>query len=255
MSDISRDTDNDWKLVAERDPFWGVLSEDGFRRDAMDAAAHARFMQTGEEYVANHFGLVRHHLDPDFKPRRALDVGCGVGRLLLPMARRVDEAVGVDIAPAMLELAARHADQAGVRNAELLPSDDSLSRVKGQFDFVNCYIVLQHIPPERGYRLIQSMLSRLAVGGVGSLQVTYAKARKFLEHEAPKASFYRREGGVLIDIMSVGWQPEAGTITMYDYDLNQVTALVASVAGHPMLVLPTFDDSHLGVHYVFRRAR
>lgn len=34
--------------------------------------------------------------------RRALDIGCGIGRLLLPLAPRVGWAVGIDVAPAML---------------------------------------------------------------------------------------------------------------------------------------------------------
>jgi len=250
-----RDTDNDWKLVAEREPYWGVLSDDSFRQEAMNSDAYARFMQSGEKYVSDVFALVRHHLAPDFRPQRALDVGCGVGRLLLPLARRVQEAVGVDVAPAMLSLAEGNAKRAGIQNIQLLPSDDGLSQVTGQFDFVNCYIVLQHIPQVRGYRLIQSMLNRLEVGGVGSVQVTYAKARKFLGHEAPKAQFYRRDGGSLVDIVATEAEPDPGAITMYDYDLNQVTAIISVLAGNPVIGLPTFDDSHLGVHYIFRRGR
>lgn len=255
MSNSHRDTDQDWRLLAERDPYWGVLSDDAFHRDAMDAASLQRFMQTGEDYVANLYALIQRHLVADFQPQRVLDVGCGVGRLLLPMARRAEQAVGVDIAPAMLTLTAQAAQAAGLGNLTLLPSDDTLSRLEGSFGLVNCYIVLQHIPPERGYQLISAMLARLAMGGVGSVQVTYAKARKFLEHETHKARYYRRDGLATIDIMPTDWQPQPGTVTMYDYDLNQVSAIVASVAGHPMLMLPTSDDSHLGMHYVFQRAR
>lgn len=251
----ARDTDTDWKLVAEREPYWGVLSEDQFRGSALDEETHRRFMDSGESFVANLVALVRQHLRPDFSPQRALDVGCGVGRLLLPMARRATEAVGVDIAPAMLELTAREARRQGLNNVRLFPSDDTLSQVSGEFDLVNTYIVLQHIPPERGYRLIAAMLARMAIGGIGSIQMTYAKGRKFMAHEIPKADFYRREGNTLIDIVEADWQPPAGTITMFDYDLNQVMALVSRIAGHPVLALPTADDSHLGVHFVFQRAR
>jgi hypothetical protein len=41
---------------------------------------------------------------------------------------------------------------------------------------------------------------------------------------------------------------------MYDNDLNQVTALVSSVAGQPIIMLSNFHDTHLAVHYVFQRA-
>jgi 2-polyprenyl-3-methyl-5-hydroxy-6-metoxy-1,4-benzoquinol methylase len=255
MSSSKRDTDQDWRKVAEEDPFWGVLSQDEYRKDAMNVDALKQFMASGEQYVANIFGFIRKHLAADFSPVRGLDVGCGVGRLAIPMAKVVKEAVGVDIAPAMLALCASHAKLAGVNNLELVESDDTLSRVTGTFDIVNSYIVLQHIPPERGYRLIQAMLDRLNLGGIGSIHLTYAKSRKFLIHEQPKALYYRREGGALIDIIDAGWNPPEGTINMFDYDLNQVMAQLTRASGVPMLLLPTNDDSHLGTHFIFQKVR
>jgi hypothetical protein len=144
---------------------------------------------------------------------------------------------------------------AGLSNVTLVGSDDQLSQVPGEFDFTNSYIVLQHVPPERGYRLMQSMISRTRKGGVVSIQVTYAKARSFLQYEAPTALYYRRDGNQIHDILDSGWRPPEGTINMYDYDLNQVMAQVSSAAGHPLIVLPTSDDSHLGMHFLFRKAR
>jgi trans-aconitate methyltransferase len=45
---------------------------------------------------------------------RLLDLGCGTGRLTLPLARHVAEAVGLDAEPEMLAEAARQAPAAGV---------------------------------------------------------------------------------------------------------------------------------------------
>jgi len=104
MSRKTRDTDTDWKRVAEQDPFWGVLSGEEYRKDSMNTATFERFMASGEQYVESLFALIGRHLRSGFSPVRCLDVGCGVGRLLIPLAKRVREAVGVDIAPAMLEL-------------------------------------------------------------------------------------------------------------------------------------------------------
>lgn len=255
MMPINRNTDQDWKRIAEEEPFWGVLSQDAYRRDVMNAAKLEQFMASGTKYVDNLLSLVRKYFMPEFAPMRTLDVGCGVGRLVIPLAKVSREAVGVDIAPAMLDLCARHAKTAGVDNLVLCESDDTLSRTSGTFDLVNTYIVLQHIPPDRGYRLIQAMLDRLNVGGFGSIQVTYAKARHFLTHEQPKALYYRRDGGTLIDIVDSGWSQPEGTINMFDYDLNQVMAQITRIAGSPLLVLPTNDDNHLGIHVIFQKTR
>ena len=255
MSLNRRDTDSDWNRIAEDDPFWGVLSQEEFRKDAMTAERLKEFMASGHEYVANLLSFVRKFFDPDFAPRRAMDFGCGVGRLAIPLAKCSGEVVAIDVAPAMLKLCAEHARLADVDNLILCESDDELTRVHGTFDLINTYIVLQHIPPERGYRILQAMLDRLEIGGIGSVQVTYAKARQFFTYESPKALYFRRDGGVITDILDSGWTPPEGTITMFDYDMNQLMAQITRVAGAPVLALPTNDDSHLGAHLVFQRAR
>jgi SAM-dependent methyltransferase len=252
---VPRDTDNDWKRVAKDDPYWGVLSQDDYHKGSMTEERLERFMESGEQFVGDLMALVRAHLDPDFAPKSAFDFGCGVGRLLIPLAKRVERATGVDVAPAMLEIARRHAKDAGLKNVTLTTSDDRLSNVAGPFDLVNTYIVLQHIPPERGYGLIAALLERVAIGGVASLQVTYAKARAFLVHEAPKSLYYRRDGDKIVDLVDSGWRAPEGTINMFDYDLNEVMAQVSRYAGHPVIALPTSDDAHLGVHILLKRAR
>jgi 2-polyprenyl-3-methyl-5-hydroxy-6-metoxy-1,4-benzoquinol methylase len=255
MSAKIRDTDSDWRRVASQDPFWGVLSEESYHRDAMDAEKFQRFMASGEQYVAHLFALIEKHLRRGFQPTRTLDVGCGVGRLLLPLARRAREAVGVDIAEAMLDLCLKHAAEAGVRNVAVYPSDDDLSRVPGRFDLVNTYIVLQHIPPQRGYRLLQTMIDRLTEGGIGSIQLTFAKARKFLMHEVPTALYYRRDGNTLVDLVDTDRSAPDGTITMFDYDLNEVLARLSQVSASPLIVLPTDNGGHLGMHFIFEKAK
>jgi SAM-dependent methyltransferase len=260
-----RDTDQDWAVLAQTQPYWAVLSAEIYRGQTLDPAARAAFFGSGEQQVAALMGFAKRHLDPAFAPRRALDFGCGVGRLLLPLARLVAlatphppapaAAVGVDIAPAMIELCRANLAEAGLHHAEVVLGDDTLSRVDGRFDLVNSLIVLQHIPPERGYRLIARLLDLLEVGGVGSLQLTYAKERRFFTHEAPRARYYRRDGDTLRDLSPLDTEQPQGTIAMYDYDLNQIMLMIAAVAGHPILALPSHDDGHAGFHFVFRRAR
>lgn len=255
MNSFLRDTDADWKSISETEPYWGVLSDDRYRRKDMNKAAFEAFMLSGETYVDNVLAFIKKHYLPNFTPKRILDVGCGVGRLTIPFARRADEVVGVDVAPRMLELCAQHAKEAHVKNVLLVQGDDRLSNVDGDFDLINTFIVLQHIPPYRGYQLIDAMLKRLRKGSFASLQLTFAKSREFFPHENAKAEFYRREGNTIIDILpSENIQPE-GVIQMYDYDLNQVFAQIMMVSGSPVLIHPTNDHHHLGLHMIFRKAR
>jgi SAM-dependent methyltransferase len=170
-------TDHAWREWGERDPYFAVITDPGFRRDALDERALDRFFGMGEHHAKYVLDLARRHVDPRFAPRRILDFGCGVGRVLLPFAAHAELAVGVDISPAMLAEARLNAERRGVANVELLQSDDSLSLLQGQFDLVHSAIVFQHIDVQRGRRLFQRLLDVLAPGGIGAIQITYGKSR------------------------------------------------------------------------------
>ena len=252
---IARNTDLDWAKIAEENPYWGVISAGPYMGKDLDEKKFAEFFSGGEMLISNIFAFIKQHFGASIRPNRALDFGCGVGRLLAPLARLSVNAVGVDVAPNMLKLSLANLQRLGITNATLVQGDDTLSRLEGTFDFINTYIVLQHIPPERGLRLLDTLLGRLEVGGFASLQLTYGKARRFWGHEAPKAKFYRRDGNLITDLAPADSTPPDGTITMYDYDLNQIMALVGPMAGSHLMILPTCHDDHLGIHFIFQRVR
>jgi 2-polyprenyl-3-methyl-5-hydroxy-6-metoxy-1,4-benzoquinol methylase len=57
----------------------------------------------------------------DALPRetQALDVGCGVGRFTLPLAKRFAQVTAVDASPSALDACERHAREAGLGNVDL----------------------------------------------------------------------------------------------------------------------------------------
>jgi SAM-dependent methyltransferase len=165
-------TDADWEQLAQAGAYWAVLTQDRFRGVPTDGA-RAEFFNSGEADVEAALSAVRASVAPGFAPRRALDFGCGVGRLLLPLARRCEQVVGVDVSDTMLREAAANCHAAGAGNVELVKGDDELSAVRGRFDFVHTLIVLQHIPVERGERIFRRLVELVAPGGCGALHVTY----------------------------------------------------------------------------------
>lgn len=169
-------TDDAWRTWGERDPYFGVITNPKFRRSQLTDEARNEFFASGEWHVNHVFDVCRQLTGGNFAPRSALDFGCGVGRVALPMAERVERVVGLDIAPAMLLEAQRNAKLRGRDNVDWRVSDDALSAVTEQFDLVHTCITLQHVEPERGTRLFGRLLECISDGGVGAIQLTYAKA-------------------------------------------------------------------------------
>jgi hypothetical protein len=97
--------------------------------------------------------------------------------LLIPFAQVAQDVVGLDVSPSMLQEARRNCDEQGLQNVRLFLSDDALSTLTGPFDLIHSCIVFQHIPVERGRALFENLLQQLSAGGVGAIQLTYAKTR------------------------------------------------------------------------------
>ncbi len=156
-------TDTAWEAWGRTDPYFGVVSHSNFRKDRI-AENRDDFFDRGSDLITARITAYEGIFGP--LPRhRALDFGCGVGRLTLPLARAFDSVTGLDIAPSMLAEAERNAADAGLANIDFALSDDDLTRAEGGFDFVHTYIVLQHIPVRRGMAIIARLIEKVQSGG------------------------------------------------------------------------------------------
>jgi SAM-dependent methyltransferase len=176
---LINDSDRDWERFGSTDPYFAVLTAPEFHGQ-VSGTERARFFRSGVEHIDSIFSIIRQRLDPSFAPNRALDFGCGVGRLLIPLAARCSEVTGMDISPSMLAESRRNCDAAGATGVRLVQSDDSLSALDGDFDFIHTYIVLQHIPVARGEAIVRGLARRLAPDGIAMLHVPYTGGRKRL---------------------------------------------------------------------------
>lgn len=140
---------------------WAILSDPTQRGGKWDPDA---FFETGRLHVAealDHLGAV----GAEPARHRALDFGCGIGRLTQALAERFDQVDGVDIAPSMIEQAEqlnRHGDRV---RYHLNQSDDLSVFPDGCFDLVFSLIVLQHIENKHKIKYLQEFIRVLAPGG------------------------------------------------------------------------------------------
>lgn len=244
-------TDRDWELLGDTDPYWAVLTDDQFHTDQLDADAIERFYQSGQSYVDLIFGLIRQYVDPAFTPTSGLDFGCGVGRLAIPLAMRVQQVVGVDISEGMLSKARERANQLHVTNAAFVRSDDQLSMVCSSFDFVHSFIVLQHIPSIRGYKICQRLVELIANGGVGALHVTFGRPAQ------PKMSWLRLARRHVITVLDV-MRPLIGRLLqpkmqMNSYDLNAVIGWIQDAGARRIHIELTDHGGCRGAMLIFQK--
>jgi SAM-dependent methyltransferase len=226
MSENLKDmtTDVAWEEWGRRDPYYGVITDPKFRRSEMDDRIKREFFESGESHAHGVLATIRRYVDPGFAPRTVLDFGCGVGRLLIPFAKVVDEVVGVDVSPSMLKEARRNCDEHGLCNVRLLDSDDTLSGLTGSFDLIHSCIVFQHIPTERGRAIFSKLLQHLRPGGVGAVQITYSKTRFVSTHGiAPAPPMATPSFDTSAQMIAPDADPE---IQMNPYNLNEILFLM-----------------------------
>jgi cyclopropane fatty-acyl-phospholipid synthase-like methyltransferase len=100
--------------------------------------------------------------------RRALELGCGVGRLALPLAERCEYVYGVDVSKGALREAAGNAELMNASNVEWAETS-KLEQLSGSYDLVISVTVFQHIRVPEGERIFRELLSGLRPGGIGAL--------------------------------------------------------------------------------------
>jgi SAM-dependent methyltransferase len=115
-------------------------------------------------------------------PGRALDLGCGVGRVARALARRFEEVVAVDVSPEMVRRAKELHPEPEFPNLTFHATDGvHLPLEDESIDFVFSYEVFQHMPSRGVMRGNLSEVARvLRPDGLAAIHV----------HRAPRAAAY-----------------------------------------------------------------
>jgi SAM-dependent methyltransferase len=254
------DTDRHWSEFAVDDPYFAVCTDPIYRRKNMTPAARQQFFTSGEGHVQYAVDTLRKHFGAPDRFDVSLDFGCGVGRLLLPLARRSRRAIGIDVAEAMREESRRNADAAGLGNIELYNGDDSLSEVAhfgGRIDLAVSLIVFQHIPVERGMRVFNAILDLLAPGGFAALHFTFAAEIKSLANEAhlttgKRYGYYQRLGDA--GLMRLGGISDPTPIMqMNHYNLNELTCVLQGRGITAMYIQTRNHGGVIGAELYFQK--
>ena len=152
-----------WERLGRRDPFWAVLTDPDKRGGRWDVT---EFFRRGELEVDAVLARAQETGTAPAVRRRALDFGCGAGRLTQAMAAHFTQCDGVDISEPMLRIARQHNKFPDRCTYHLNAVPDLSLFSDASFDFVYSTLVLQHMAPRYSTRYITELVRVLVPGGL-----------------------------------------------------------------------------------------
>ena len=183
--------EGEFLYLGEREPHWSVVTEDRFKSENV-AGNEEIFFETGEypliglRLAAKRSGVDLSHFKSCF------ELGCGMGRSTVWLAREFPRVIGGDISRVHLDHARRSAKRFGLHNISFAHLNE-MSRYQElpSFDVFFSIIVIQHNPPPLMAFLLETILNKLKPGGIAYFQIpTYIvnysfSAEAYLDTDAP----------------------------------------------------------------------
>jgi len=162
--EVSERMRDDWNSRAREDAGYYVAFG---RRDQDDAG----FLATAKDVIIGLEWELKRVPAAKRAAWKALEIGCGPGRLMLPMSRYFTEIHGVDVSDEMVARAKEKLKD--IPNAHPHATDGASLKLfaDGSIDFVYSYAVFQHIPSrEVVYEYMKEIRRVLKPGGLARLQ-------------------------------------------------------------------------------------
>jgi SAM-dependent methyltransferase len=156
-----KDLKKNWDEFGKQDPLWSILADPTKKGNKWKIDD---FFKTGEEEIESIIQYIT-SFGVSCSRKKALDFGCGVGRLTQALCQYFDECYGVDIAPSMIERAREYNRYDEKCKYYLNESNDLRVFEDNVFDFIYSKIVFQHMKPEYSKNYIKELLRVLTPGG------------------------------------------------------------------------------------------
>ncbi|MFN4260508.1 MAG: class I SAM-dependent methyltransferase [Gemmataceae bacterium] len=217
----------------------------GVNRGLWDYVHNADLAQNYDAYLAE---STLPQVDLDFvirhlpRPGRLIDLGCGTGRLLIPLARRGFWCLGVDLSEEMLRIVAEKADAAGVTVPRVRANIVELEALAdASFDYAAClFSTLGMIAgPEARCRALAQVYRLLRPGGQFLLHVHNrwfnvwnANGRKWLLYDSIRSVTCRPSAG---DMVMPIHQGVAG-LTLHLFTRREIVRLLQQTGFHVLEV-------------------
>lgn len=170
-----------WEKFAEVNAEFYILTD--MKVDYSTPYGQKLFYDSGRYFVEKSFSSVKKYLKNN---DRAIEIGCGIGRLTFPHSEIFNEVFAVDISETMLRKLKNKAGDDSIDNIKTLMPHEKWD-ISEYFDYAYSFLVFQHI---EDFSKIQHYSQRIArslrVDGIAQLQfdtrneTLFYKIRNFL---------------------------------------------------------------------------
>jgi ubiquinone/menaquinone biosynthesis C-methylase UbiE len=196
MSEDLKELKKNWDEFARKDPLWSILpipDKKGNRWDIKE------LFETGKAEIKTVMACLR-ELNIRIERGKALDFGCGVGRLSQALCEHFDACIGIDISKEMIRLALQY-NKYGKRCRYIVNERPDLKILAdNDFDFIYSNIVFQHMPPELALGYIGEFIRVVRPRGVVVFQVAVSvkdpstRVYRFMNRAVPRClrKLYKR---------------------------------------------------------------
>lgn len=240
----------DWEEMATLDSRWAILSDPTKIYGKWD---NEEFFNTGKKEIDQVISRLKSH-DIPLRYGKALDFGCGIGRLTKGLAGYYDHVTGVDLSSEMISQATSL--HAGNSHLEFIqksspPLDCFQDR---SFDLVFTSITLQHIPDHALIRqYLQEFMRILTPGGI-----LYFHLPSTANYTKPKEIALRFRGRLFFVLKRLGVHQrfifEKLKIKPYMHMSHLPSAEILPLFSSTGTVLKVFDDHSLHTAYVVQKS-
>jgi SAM-dependent methyltransferase len=177
---ILKRIEGEFVSLGAREPYWSVLAEDRFKSNNISHSEN-EFFESGRGLISEmRYAAERCHLDLS-RYQSCFELGCGVGRTTVWLARQFSQVVGGDISSIHLDYARMAAAQFRLHNVNFISLKDLRSfQILPPFDVFFTFMVLQYNPPPLMAFILEIILNQLAPGGIAYFQIpTYSANYSF----------------------------------------------------------------------------
>jgi len=230
-------TNKNWNQLGIDEPLWSILNDKNRKGKAWETN---EFFQTGEKEINDVLAYLK-ELPITLKKDRALDFGCGVGRLTRALKKHFREVHGVDAAVSMIKWAKEYDPEKSCHYH--VNTENNLSLFENNaFNFVYSNITLQHMEPIHAGNYIKEFIRIIKPTGVAIFQIpSEQRGSKSMPQKGVLSIIKNLLPSFIKEFYRNIRYGKKGFIEMFGTPREKIIALVSEARGHVIDIKETKD--------------